>query len=78
MKFDVETELIYNKTYDSMESMRKIVITLLGRIIETIREQIKEKEANTQLKLEVTSLKSSVEEREQQLQSATFQYTQNL
>jgi Holliday junction resolvase RusA-like endonuclease len=61
-----------------MESMRKIVVALLGRIIETLRDQIKEKEANTQLKLEVTNLKSIVEEREQQLQSATFQYTQNL
>ena len=59
-KFDVEAELIYHRSYDSMESMRKIVVALLGRNVEALRETAKEREGAAQLKLEVSSLKRMV------------------
>jgi hypothetical protein len=42
-KFDVQTDLIYNKAYDSMESMRKILMILLNRIVGLFRDQIRDK-----------------------------------
>lgn len=62
-KFDVEAELIYNKTYDSMESMRSIVVALLGRVIDALRETTRERDTSGQLRLEVSTLKRLVEER---------------
>lgn len=50
-KFDVEAELIYNRAYDTMESMRKIVVVLLGRIVEALRETSHERDVSGQLRL---------------------------
>ncbi len=50
-KFEIETELLYNKSYDSMESMRKIVGILINRSISMFRDQIKDKETLGQLRL---------------------------
>lgn len=47
----MQTELIYHKSYDTIESMRRIVMVLLNRIVGMFRDQIRDKELVGQLRL---------------------------
>ena len=52
-RFDLDTELLYNKAYDSLEVIRKFLKLFLGKTTAVMHEQLKSREAIAQLKGQV-------------------------
>lgn len=60
-RFDLDTQLLYNKSYESMEAMRKFLKLFLGKTAAVIQEQLKGKEIISQLKSQVETAQTILE-----------------
>ena len=60
-RFDLDTQLLYNKSYESMEAMRKFLKLFLGKTAAVIQEQLKGKEIISHLKSQVETAQTILE-----------------
>ena len=60
-RFDLDAELLYNKSYDSMEAMRRFLKLFLGKTGVIIKEQLKDKEGINQLGAQLESAHLAIE-----------------